>query len=154
MSSTDLHTATRAFARVLGPFVAIVSGEAAAHSAEIDTLASDFAGTPTWVWAFSPFVLLGGLVVVALHPYWHGPAAVAVSALGWLVVVRGLLMLVFPATFVSMSRAVVDHGGLWRGACLAFAAIGLFLAYVGWMPAADRLATRGMAADRDQPRPA
>ena len=35
-------------------------------------------------------------------------------------------------------RAVISEfaaGALWRGACIVFAAIGLYLTYVGWVPA-------------------
>jgi len=145
---------TRAFARVLGPFVVIVCGAAAAQTTEMYSLTSDLAANSTWAWAFGPFVLLGGLVIVALHPYWRGAAAVVVSTLGWLVVVRGLLMLAFPATFASIARSVIDHGDLWRALCIVCAAIGFYLTYVGWMPVADRAAKPLAAADPDLPRAA
>ncbi|HEY2448021.1 MAG TPA: hypothetical protein VGI49_04250, partial [Mycobacterium sp.] len=58
-----------------------------------------------------------------------------VSLLGWLVVLRGVLLLAFPAAFTSMANSVMDLGALWRGVCIVFAAIGLYLTYVGWAPA-------------------
>ncbi len=155
MSSSDQpQTTTRAFARVLGPFVVIVCGAAAAHTSEMSSLTSDFAANSVWTWAFGPFVLLAGLVIVALHPYWRGLAAVLVSTLGWLVVLRGLLILDFPTTFVSMARSVIDQGDVWRALCIVCAAIGVYLTYVGWMPVADRSATPVTAADADLPRAA
>jgi hypothetical protein len=155
MSSSDQpQMTTRAFARVLGPFVVIVCGAAAAHTSEMYSLTSDFAANPVWSWGTGPFVLLGGLVIVALHPYWRGLAAATVSTLGWLVVLRGLLMLNFPATFVSLARSVIDQGDLWRALCLIFAAVGGYLTYVGWKPSADRSATPVTAADPALPRAA
>ncbi|WP_231997247.1 hypothetical protein [Mycobacterium sp. 1245111.1] len=101
------------------------------------SLTSDLAANSMWAWVFGPFVLLGGLVIVALHPYWRGLAAVVVSVLGWLVVLRGLLLLAFPATFISVARSVIDQGDLWRGLCIVCAAFGVYLSYIGWMPLAD-----------------
>lgn len=155
MSSSDLpQTRTRAFARVLGPFVVILCGAAAAHTSEMSSLTSDFAENPIWAWATGPFVLLGGLVMIALHPYWRGLAAAVVSTLGWLVVVRGVLMLAFPSTFVAMARSVIDQGDLWRALCILFATFGGYLTYVGWKPIAQGAPTPVAAADPDLPRAA
>lgn len=155
MSSSDLpQTRTRAFARALGPFVVIVCVVAAAHTSEMSLLTSYFAENPMWAWATGPFVLLGGLVIIALHPFWRGLAAAMVSTLGWLAVLRGVLMLAFPSTFVAMARSVIDQGDLWRALCILFGAFGAYLTYVGWKPIADRAATPVVAADPDLPRAA
>jgi hypothetical protein len=155
MSPTDQpQMRTRAFARVLGPLVVIVCGAAATQPAEMSSLTSDLAADSMWVSVFGPFVLLGGLVIIALHPYWRGLAAVVVSTLGWLVVLRGMLMLAFPATFISIARSVIDQGDLWRGLCIVCVAFGFYLTYVGWMPVADRAAKPPTAAEPDLPRAA
>lgn len=155
MSRTDQpQMRTRSFARVLGPLVVIVSGAAAAQTTEMYSLTSDLAANPMWGWVFGPFVLLGGLVIIALHPYWRGLAAIVVSVLGWLVVLRGVLMMAFPATFISVARSVIDQGDLWRGLCIVCAAFGFYLTYVGWMPLADRAGAPVAAADPDLPRAA
>jgi hypothetical protein len=128
------------FARVLGPFLVIVSITAAARAAEMPALISDFRANALWSWVAGPFVLVGGLVMIALHSYWRGAAAIVVSILGWLVALRGLLLLAFPTAFISMANWVIGMGGLWRAVCIGFAAVGLYLTYVGWMPAAGRSA--------------
>ena len=90
-------------------------------------------------------MLVGGLVIIALHSYWRGPAAIVVSIMGWLMALRGLLLLAFPTAFMSMANWVIEMGDLWRAVCIGFAAIGLYLTYVGWMPASDRSAHSGDA---------
>ncbi len=126
------------FARVLGPFLVIVSITAAVRAAEMPALMSGFTANALWSWVAGPFVLIGGLVMIALHSYWRGPAAIVVSILGWLVALRGLLLLAFPTAFISMANSVIGMSGLWRAVCIVFAAIGLYLTYVGWMPASGR----------------
>jgi hypothetical protein len=134
-SSQQPQTTTRMFARVLGPFLLIVCFTAAVRTLDMRAVISDFAANALWPWLAGAFVLLGGLIMIAFHQIWRGTAAIIVSLLGWLVVLRGLLLLAFPATFISMANSVVDMGALWRGVCIVFAAIGLYLTYVGWAPA-------------------
>ncbi|MGA9490689.1 MAG: hypothetical protein WBV80_10635 [Mycobacterium sp.] len=140
-SSEQPQTTTRMFARVLGPFFAIVSIAAAAHTTEMSSLLSDFAANTSWSWSAGPLVLVGGLIIVALHSNWHGAPAIVVSISGWLIALRGLLLLAFPTAFMSMARWVIEMGDLWRATCMVFAAIGLYLTYVGWMPTTHPPAT-------------
>ncbi len=149
-SSEQAQTTTRMFARVLGPFFVIVCVVAAARTAEMSSLLSDFAANTVWSWTAGPLVLIGGLIVIALHSNWHGPAAVVVSISGWLIALRGLLLLAFPSAFMSMARWMIDMGDLWRAVCIVFAAIGLYLTYVGWMPTTHRPATTVAASSASE----
>jgi hypothetical protein len=134
-SSHQTPTTTRMFARVLGPFFFITCITAVVRAPGMRALISDFAANALWPWVAGAFVLVGGLIIVALHQFWRGAAAIIVSLFGWLAVLRGVLLIAFPATFVSMANSVMDMGALWRGFCIVFAAIGLYLTYVGWAPA-------------------
>jgi hypothetical protein len=125
---------TRMFARVLGPFLAITCITAVVRASEMRALVSQFGANQLWPWVTGAFILVGGLIIVALHPYWHGAAAVTVSVMGWLLALRGLLLLAFPKIFMSMANSMLDATALWHTICICVAAIGLYLAYVGWMP--------------------
>ena len=78
--------------------------------------------------------LLLGLIVVAVHQVWTNPLAIIVSALGWLLVVRGVLLLVFPAAFISAANAVIGTGAVWRIGYVGVACLGLYLTWAGWRP--------------------
>jgi hypothetical protein len=142
------------FARVLGPFFVIVSATAGVRAAEMSSLLSAFAANALWSWMAGSFVLAGGLVVAALHSYWRGPAAIVVSILGWLMTLRGLLLLAFPKAFISMANSVIAMGDLWRAICIGFTMVGLYLTYVGWMPASERSAPQAASETPDLPRAA
>lgn len=142
------------FARVLGPYLMIGCITAAARTSEMSAVLSDFAANALWPWVAGSVVLLGGLVVIALHSYWRGPAAIVVSVLGWLIALRGLLLLAFPAAFTSMAQSMIGMGDLWRAVCIVFAAMGLYLSYVGWMPPAGTASSRPADATRDLPQAA
>jgi hypothetical protein len=135
MSTTQMQPRTRVFARVLGPFVAILGITVVARASQMRTLVSDFESNSVWAWVTGAFVLLMGLVVIALHPYWRGAAAVTVSLLGWVIALRGLLLLAFPAVFMKAANATIGMGPLWIAVSIALAVVGSYLTYIGWSPA-------------------
>ena len=153
-SSHQPQFRTRMFARVLGPFLVIACATAGARASEMSSLISAFGANALWSWVTGSFVLVGGLVMVALHSYWRTPAAIVVSTLGWLVVLRGVLLLAFPTAFISMANSVIGMGALWRVVCILFAVLGLYLTYVGWMPQSGRSAPRAASTTPDLPRAA
>jgi hypothetical protein len=154
-ASHQSQVRTRMFARVLGPFFVIISITAAARVSEMPALMKDFsANALLWSWVAGAFVLIGGLVMIALHSYWWSPAAITVSILGWLVALRGLLLLAFPTEFISMANSVIGMSGLWRAICIGFAAVGLYLTYVGWTPASHQSPSHAASVAPDLPRAA
>lgn len=134
-SSQQSQTRTRMFARVLGPFLVIVDVTAVVRTPDMQGVLSEFAANSLWSWVAGSFILLAGLIVIALHQYWRGAAAIIVSAVGWLVVLRGVLLLAVPDTFLSLANKMVGAEAWWQALCLAFAVVGLYLTYIGWFPA-------------------
>ncbi|OOK73064.1 hypothetical protein BZL29_5364 [Mycobacterium kansasii] len=92
--------------------------------------------------------------MVASHQCWRGTAAIIVSLLGWLVTLRGLLLLAFPKAFVSVADAMIGAQGVWVSLCLVFALVGLYLTYVGWAPTPSRPTQHAATARPDLPRAA
>jgi hypothetical protein len=119
------------FARVLGPFLVIVTATAVARASQMRTLLSDFDANSLWPWVTGAFVLLSGLVVIALHQYWRGTAAIVVSLLGWLTALKGLIVMAFPHTYISAAESAVDATVWWRTVFVVLALVGLYLTYVG-----------------------
>ncbi|MGA8330236.1 MAG: hypothetical protein WB777_13180 [Mycobacterium sp.] len=74
--------------------------------------------------------------------------------MGWLLVLRGLLVLSFPRAFMSLANSVLDASALWRTVCVCFALIGLYLTYVGWQPAPRQPISRATDSTPDLPRAA
>lgn len=150
-TSNQSQTTTRMFARVLGPFMVIVTATAVARAPELWERASAAATDSLWTWVAGTFTLVGGLVIVALHPYWRGVAAITVSALGWLTLVKGLFLVAFPATILSLPTATMGTINAFRVVYVAFALLGLYLTYVGWAPAPRRSPPQQASASRDLP---
>ena len=140
------------FARVIGPYLAIIAATAALRPNDMRALLSGFEADPLWSWVTGAFILLLGLVVIALHPYWRGAAAIIVSVLGWLVAVKGLFLVAVPHAYFSMANSAVDAMGWWRAGAVIEILIGLYLAYVGWVPAKTRPVPQPASSTPDLPR--
>lgn len=131
-SSAQSAETTRRFARVLGPFFAIVSATVVARAPDMRELLAEFGASAIWPWVTGAVVLMGGIIVVALHPYWRGVTPVIVSLVGWIMVLRGVLLLAFPDTFMSIANQTIGAETLWRIVFAVFTLVGLYLTYVGW----------------------
>ena len=150
-ASQQSQATTRMFARVIGPFLTVVTATALVRAPELWTHVRQFSDDPLWTWVGGAFTLLAGLVVVAAHPYWRGVAAISVSALGWLTALKGFALVAFPATLTSFPAVASDAPNWWRAGYALFVLLGLYLTYVGWAPIPRRPARQGEGASADLP---
>ena len=132
---------TRMFARVIGPFVAAIAIIAALRGSEMTALLAQFTASAVWPWVTGAFVLLGGIAVVAFHQYWRSPAEVLVSVLGWMMVVRGVILIAFPAAFASMANRMIGWHAALTAVYVVMAVIGMYLTVIGY--AASRSEEKG-----------
>ena len=139
MSATPpIQPRTRLFARVLGPYLVIAALTMFGRAAYMRTMIDTFTADAVWPWVAGAFVLPIGLVVIALHPYWRGPAATIVSLLGYVTAFKGIALMAFPQSYLSMGHTVVNAAPWWQAIAVVFVVIGLYLTCVGWIPARNR----------------
>lgn len=153
-SPQQAQVRTRMFSRVLGPFWVIVSIAAAARASDMRALLSGFEANAAWPFVTGAFILAFGLIIVALHQYWRGAAAVIVSLLGWILVLRGTLLLAAPGAFMSLADSMIGATTVWRTVYVGIAAVGLYLSYAGWLAPEERPATEAPRSAPDLPRAA
>ncbi|ULP48218.1 hypothetical protein [Mycolicibacter virginiensis] len=147
--SEESQARTRMFARVIGPFLVIVTAAALSGAPQAWAQASDFGPDPLLLWEAGAFTLLSGLTVVTLHRLWHGAAAICVSVTGWITLLKGLSLTVFPYAGMSSANLAMRAEGWPRAAYVLFALVGLYLTYVGWTPLRDRPQPQPASGDRD-----
>ena len=126
------HARTRMFARVIGPFIAAIAIIAALRGPDMTALLAQFTASAVWPWVTGAFVLLGGIAVVAFHQYWRSPAEVLVSVLGWMMVVRGVILIAFPAAFASMANRMIGWHAALTAVYVVMAVIGVYLTCIGY----------------------
>jgi hypothetical protein len=71
---------------------------------------ADLAGSKglLWVTGFMTFVM--GMVIVALYNVWSADWRVLVTLLGWLTVIKGAVIMLFPSSMILLYRRFLsDH---------------------------------------------
>ncbi|MCE5289327.1 MAG: hypothetical protein LLG14_08780, partial [Nocardiaceae bacterium] len=124
-TSQSIDARTQMFARVIGPYLVLVMAVAIARFSELRNLISQFNADSTLTWFGGAFVLLAGLVVIALHTSWRGAPAILVSLMGWSTALKGFALMAFPASYFDFAKSFVDATPLWIATYVLVGLIGL-----------------------------
>jgi hypothetical protein len=81
-ASPEAKARTRAFARVIGPWLVIVPGIVAVRAPEMGTFLSGFFENEVLVWFTGGLLLFCGLLIIAFHQYWYSLSAILISLFG------------------------------------------------------------------------
>ena len=155
MSSTEqAELRTRMFARVLGPFFVIFAAITVARASDMRQLLSAFEANSALPWVTGGFLLLAALVIVGLHQYWRGAAAIIVSVVGWVFTVRAVFLMAFPHAFMGAADVAIRMTALWVGVTILIGLVGIYLTYVGWRPMPVHPSAERKASTPDIPRAA
>jgi hypothetical protein len=129
---------TRAFARVIGPFLAIVPTIVAARAPNTATILTAFFENEALVWITGGLLLFGGLLIIAQHQYWSSLSAILISLFGWFLALRGLVLLAAPDLMASAAATAMNMMPLVRIGFGLLTLIGLWLTFAGWIAKPDR----------------
>ena len=131
-TSLESQARTRAFARVMGPWLVIVPGIIALRAPGMGAFASEFFQSALFEWFAGALLLFAGLLIIAFHQYWSNVAAVLISLFGWILALRGLVLMAAPQLYerAAMSMDAIPLVRLIFGILVA---MGLYLTYVGWL---------------------
>lgn len=152
--STQQQLRTRMIARVLGPLFIVTAATTLGRGSDMRALLSGFESNPAWPWVTGAFLLLASLVVIALHPYWRGAAAITVSVVGWVLAIRALILMAFPHAFMAAADAAIGMPALWVSVDIFLGLVGIYLTCVGWAPKPKQPVAQSESSAADLPRAA
>jgi hypothetical protein len=113
---------TRAFARIIGPWLVLVPSIIVLRVGDMGTLLAAFFANPAIVW----------MLIIAFHQVWSGPAAIAISLFGWFLALRGFVLMAVPQWIEHGAAASLGMLPLVRIGFAVLVVIGLWLTFVGW----------------------
>jgi len=137
-ATPETKARTRAFSRVIGPFLVIVPGIVAVRAPETGTALTAFFDNPALAWLTGGLLLFGGLLIIAHHQYWSSLAATLISLFGWFLALRGLVLLIAPQWIESAAWAAMTMMPVVRIGFGFLALCGVWLSYVGWVAGPPR----------------
>jgi hypothetical protein len=96
------------------------------------SLLKEFIGSRALIFITGMLALVAGLAVVNAHNLWVPDWRVIVTVLGWLLVIRGIMLLVFPAAVQTIGdRLVASQFGIIGGAVVTLV-LGAILSVRGY----------------------
>lgn len=124
--------ATRFCARVVGPLMLIIGAVVIARAGDMVMLIPAILQDGPLTFITGIFTLICGLVLLAAHHHWSSAAAIAISLLAVLTIVRGVTLLFAPSFLTGLVHQFLNLGPGAIIASVVALLIGAWLTFVGW----------------------
>jgi hypothetical protein len=127
---------SRSVARLIGPIMLVIGIGMAfglmMEGAGYSSVLKEFIANRALIFLTGVLALLAGVAIINVHNVWEPDWRVIITVLGWLLVLRGIMLLVFPLTVqVFGDRVATSQGGVTAGAALTFV-LGAILCIMGY----------------------
>ncbi|MBU0578031.1 hypothetical protein KJ742_04575 [Patescibacteria group bacterium] len=76
---------------------------------------------------------IGGLLLVIFHNVWVESWAIVITVFGWLLLIKGALLIMFPSTMKKISRSLFQSSDPFLVDSLIIIILGLIFAYFGFL---------------------
>lgn len=130
---TEAQTATTRFcARVVGPLILIIGAVVIARAGDMVLLIPAILQDGPLTFITGVFTLICGIVLIAAHHHWNSAAAIAISLLGVLTIVRGITLLFAPSVVTGLAHQFLNLGPGALIAGVIALILGAWLSFVGW----------------------
>lgn len=129
---TDPAARTRLFAKALGPFLLLFAVMIFARYETLSLLLPAFRQDGALTLVVGAFVTLAGCFMLAGHNHFTSPAAIAITVLAALFIVRGVVLMLVPEIVFGMAMHVTQVPLILLAVTLVAGAIGAWLSFVGW----------------------
>jgi hypothetical protein len=127
---------SKSLARLMGPILLVIGIGMAfglmMEGAGYSNVLKEFIANRALIFLTGVLALLAGVAIVNVHNVWVPDWRVIITVLGWLLVLRGVMLLVFPLTVqVFGDRVAASEAGVTAGAALTFV-LGAILCMMGY----------------------
>lgn len=86
-------------------------------------------------WYFGGIMaLVVGYLLVAFHNTWTKDLSVIITIVGWMALVKGVLILVQPKLMIALTKAILGNEKILKIEGIAITILGLALSFLGFCP--------------------
>jgi hypothetical protein len=123
---------SRILARIIGPILIVPAVGVFLNMEAYRSLVEEFSRNASLCYLGGFMALLTGLIILQFHNKWEARWPVVITILGWITVVKGALLIVFPGLVASMWSPYAS-GPITLIISLAIScAVGVFLTIKGY----------------------
>lgn len=123
---------TIVLAQILGLVITISGLSLLTNKKTLAALVGEITHDKGFLWVYGFAALILGAVLIALNNLWGSGLESLVSVIGWLALLKGIMILIFPKSTASFYRKLNKEGFFALGGLVAFL-VGLVLLYKGFL---------------------
>ncbi|MGD9814600.1 MAG: hypothetical protein AB7Q23_14640 [Hyphomonadaceae bacterium] len=130
---TDAEAATTRFcARVIGPLLLIIGAAVLIRFDDLVLMIPAILQDSPLAFITGVFTLIAGMVLFTAHHHFGSAAAIVITILGGLTIVRGVSLLFAPDLIASFANTVLTSGAAVQIAGGVTLLLGAWLTFAGW----------------------
>ncbi|MCK9614886.1 MAG: hypothetical protein M0R48_05200 [Candidatus Omnitrophica bacterium] len=121
-------------ARLLGPFIVLISISLLINLKTYRQIVEGFLENTALIYVTGLITFVAGLAIVIFHNLWVVDWRVIITVFGWITLIKGVWLTVFPANAVKISKVFVKNIKFVAIPWIVMFALGLFLVMQGYLP--------------------
>ena len=95
---------------------------------------NDFTETPAILYLGGAVALIVGYIIVAFHNTWTDDLSVIITIIGWVALLKGILILTLPKIMIAITKAITLKQSTMKALSIIIIIIGLAFAFLGFCP--------------------
>jgi len=123
-------------ARIIGPLFLVVGVGIFINLEHYRRLVADFGASPLSIYMAGTTALLLGLLIVSFHNVWEWRWPVIITILGWLVLIKGAVRVLFPKLVANRAERYGRNTNIMMTSAIVAFVLGAVLTYFGYVPTA------------------
>ena len=97
-------------------------------------LYDDFAENAFAMYLGGMTALIIGYLIVTFHNTWTKDFSVIITVIGWMALIKGILILVGPKVMIKLTKAIISKEKTFKIQAVMIIIFGLLLAFLGFCP--------------------
>ena len=122
---------SKILARIIGPTMIVPAIGMIIKFAEYQRLYEEFSKSPSLCYLGGLMAFVLGLVVLQFHNRWGAGWPVLITIIGWIALIKGLILMLFPWSMLSMWQPITAGPALMISMTIS-CAVGVFLTIRGY----------------------
>jgi len=119
-------------AKLIGAYMAIVAAGFLINRKIYYLFIENFSKSPALTYMGASFSLIIGLLIVLVHNMWIWRWPVIITIFGWLALIKGIILVIFPGLAVKLTQVYHKREGLLAVNLIIFLLFGILLVIRGY----------------------
>jgi uncharacterized membrane protein len=120
-------------ARLIGPYIIVIGASLILNQKIFRQIIEDFPKNPSLVFVTGLLTFVTGLATVLFHNIWVADWRLIITIFGWLVLIKGVFLVVLPGTLIKATKIYSDNFKLVLIPWGVMILIGIFLTIKGYI---------------------